>query len=332
MILNSQKSILPIILLSIISTSLLDCRNRRRNIPMEFKDSFVEIPVVGTSLERSVFFYYPEESKNTPSKIPLILIYHGGGGSPEGMVGLDNGRLLEFARERKYAVAYMRGYKNSWNDLREDNNAPANRDQHEDILYTKLFLDQIQNSYKIDSNRVFAGGISNGGMFSLRLACEMPEKFVAITAITANLPTTAKDVCIPKKGTNLTIINGSSDPIVPYDGGEVTLFGKSRGKIYSTDETIQHFKNIYSCGSVKTKIIPKSNEEDPTQASLSSWRCNTGSLYLIKINQGGHSWPGGVAYLPKSLIGLTSNQFSASKLIADLVQSNGKISESNLKP
>jgi polyhydroxybutyrate depolymerase len=169
-------------------------------------------------------------------------------------------------------------------------------------------------------------------MFSLRLACEIPENFVAITALTANLPTNAKDLCNPKKGTNLIIINGSSDPIVPYEGGDVTLFGRSRGKIFSTDDTIQHFKSIYHCGSVKTKIIPRSKEDDSTQVNLSSWQCGSGSLNLIKINEGGHSWPGGVAYLPESIIGKTSMQFSASDIIADLVESNGKLLEKDLFP
>ncbi|PJE01778.1 MAG: hypothetical protein CK427_09670 [Leptospira sp.] len=326
------KSIQVFLFLIILLINLSDCRNRRRNIPMEFKDSFLEIPVTGTALERSVFFYYPEASKSRSEKIPLVLIFHGGGGSPEGMVGLDNGRLLEFARERRFAVAYMRGYNNSWNDLREDNKAAANRDKHEDVLYTKLFLDQIMEAYQIDEKQIHAAGISNGGMFVLRLACEVPEKFLAITALTANLPSTAKDVCSPAKGTNLTIINGSADPLVPYDGGNVIVFGRNRGEIISTSATLEHFESFYKCSNSQTKTIHSPTESDPTEVLLSQKKCSSGSINLLKIENGGHTWPGGIVYLPEAIIGKTSNQFSASKLIADLIKNKGKLIEKELQP
>jgi polyhydroxybutyrate depolymerase len=329
--LRMNHKILNIIflLLFVIIFSLVDCRNRRRNIPLEFKNSLVEFSVEGTSHERSVLFYYPEDSKE---KIPLLLVFHGGGGTPEGMIGLDQGKLLDLAKEHKIAIAYMRGRKNSWNDLREDSISEAHINQHEDVLYTSLFLDQITKKYSLDTKQVYGAGISNGGMMSLRLACEIPDRFVSITAFTASLPIKAKELCKPSQAIHLIIVNGSKDPIVPYEGGEVSLFRKSRGSILSTLESAELFANAYRCYSPQNYSIPKILLDDPTSLNVKEWKCGEGSVQTITVQEGGHSWPGGINYLPESIIGKTSKQMNASSFLIDLIQKKGNIKMEQWKP
>jgi|JI8StandDraft_1071087.scaffolds.fasta_scaffold85371_2 polyhydroxybutyrate depolymerase len=326
----NQKSFVAFNLFLIFVILLfVDCRNRRRNIPLEFKNSLVEFSVEGTSLERSVLFYYPDAAKG---KIPLLLVFHGGGGTPEGMIGLDQGKLLDLAKEHKIAIAYMRGKNNSWNDLRDDPISEAHINQHEDVLYTSLFLDQITKKYSIDIKQVYGAGISNGGMMSLRLACEIPDRFVSITAFTASLPIKAKELCNPSQAIHLNIVNGSKDPIVPYEGGEVSLFRKSRGSILSTMESAELFANAYRCYSPQNYSIPKILLDDPTSLIVKEWICRQGSVQTITVQEGGHSWPGGIAYLPESIIGKTTKQMNASSLLIDLVQNKGKLKKELLKP
>ncbi|WCL50597.1 alpha/beta hydrolase family esterase [Leptospira sp. GIMC2001] len=327
----SKRSVLTLFVI-IFSLSAIDCRNSRRKLPLEYKDLLVETQIEspnGSQMIRSALFF--KSAKPIPNT-PLILIYHGGGGSAEGMIGLDSAELLEYVDKSGYAIAYMRGIGNSWNDLREDPIGEAHKQNIDDVTFTKDMISYLAKQYSLDIKQVYVAGISNGGMFALRLACEIPEQFVSIVSITSNLPINAEDKCTNTRRTNLTVINGTADPIVPFNGGVVSLFNKERGAILSTTDTMNHFRKIYQCSSSQSNIdLNKLFSNDPTSIQWKSWDCQSKQLNLIEIINGGHTWPGGSSYMPEFVIGKVSRELNASRLIGDLVKTKGKISKDILK-
>lgn len=77
----------------------------------------------------------------------------------------------------------------------------------------------------IDPARAFATGISRGGHMAFRLALEAPTRFRAVAAVAANVPAPENFKCKPAEaGTSVMIMNGTKDPLNPFDGGEVRLF------------------------------------------------------------------------------------------------------------
>lgn len=70
-----------------------------------------------------------------------------------------------------------------------------------------------------------------GGFMSVRLALELPEKIAAAAPVAAQLAVALENET-PLLPISIMIVNGTEDPIVPFDGGEVRLFsgGRSRGK------------------------------------------------------------------------------------------------------
>ena len=124
------------------------------------------------------------------------------------------------------------------------------------------------------------------------------------------------------------LINGTADPLIKYEGGKVGFAkGKSRGRTISTDKTIEKFTSLLKCGAVPdTEKIPDINTIDgctSVKYKYSGCTDNT-EVILIKIINGGHTWSGGIQYLPKAIIGNMSEDFSASKYIWNFFKSRTK--------
>src|SRR5947208_14609637 len=97
----------------------------------------------------------------------------------------------------------------------------------------------------VDPKRVFVAGSSRGGFMAFRLALEAPSTFRAVAAVSANVHTPDNFKCkaAPTGTSSVLIMNGTEDPLVPFDGGGVSLFGFSYkyGHVMSSRESAQYF-------------------------------------------------------------------------------------------
>lgn len=110
----------------------------------------------------------------------------------------------------------------------------------------------------IDTASNFSGGVSNGGMFVQRLAIEHAEIYAGVASIISSILEPLQDGFQPSMPVSVLFINGTDDPFVPYDGGEVTinLFPNvlprkpqpSRGQVLSTDESIRLWRKRNGIG------------------------------------------------------------------------------------
>lgn len=121
--------------------------------------------------------------------------------------------------------------------------------------------------------------------------------------------------------TSMMLINGTQDPIIPFQGGPVKLFkfSKNRSSVLSSQQTIDYFLKANQCR--KTPHIKHQNKRkfDKTQIEILSFESCLDStrVKFIKVIGGGHTWPGGKQYLPIGLIGRLSREFNASENIVD---------------
>ncbi len=246
---------------------------------------------------------------------PLLVILHGGGGTARGMIGLTGNRFNELANSAGFYAVYPSGLGKSWNDLRDDASGYAHREGIDDTGFIAALIDRLAGDYPVDVKRVFVTGISNGGFMCYRLACELSGKVRAVAAVTATNPVGTKGRCRPQQSVSVMIINGTDDPIVPYNGGEVTLLGSSRGRVESTDDTVSDWVGIDACPGVReTRDLPDRDPGDRTRVSVDAYGpCAAGArVVLYRVEGGGHTWPGGRQYLPARIIGRTSRDINAS--------------------
>ncbi len=240
------------------------------------------------------------------------------------MLGLTKGGFNALADQKGFFVAYPEGIRGNWNDFRSDPIDYAHRENLDDAGFISALIDKLASEYPVDAQRVFATGISNGGFMSLRLACELSEKIRGIAAVTATHPVEAEGKCRPSRPMNIMIINGTTDPLVPYNGGYVEAFGTRRGKVLSTEDTLRFWVEAGKCTVAPViEDLPDNNSNDGTRVRKISYLSCSGNarVVLYSILGGGHTWPGGRQYLSKRLVGVASQQVDACVLIWDFFSS-----------
>ena len=87
-------------------------------------------------------------------------------------------------------------------------------------------------------------------------------------------------------------MNGTKDPIVPFDGGDVNLFGLfyRNGKVLSARDSAQYFADLnHLGGKPETSEIPAGGGIRVEQLL---WRNGSGvEVELVAIHGGGHGTP-----------------------------------------
>jgi polyhydroxybutyrate depolymerase len=229
------------------------------------------------------------------------------------MVRLTKGRFNELADRDGFFVVYPQGIDKSWNDGRPDPISGAHRKGIDDVGFFRALIEHLAAAYPIDSKRIFVTGISNGGLMAFRLGCNLSDKIRAIAPVTASLPSAMLPLCRPESAVSLAVFNGTEDPLVPYNGGQITVFRQQRGEVLSTGATIRIWQNKNRCRSeIRETEFPDITADGTRVTKIEYTQCATASkVVLYRIDGGGHTWPDGRQYLPVGLIGRTSRDINA---------------------
>jgi len=293
-----------IALLPLTISLLLSCAHANRPAGRSFSHD---------GLERKYLIYSPPLKSADSGKRPLLFVLHGGGGTHRGMVRLTKRRFNELADRDGFFVVYPQGIDKSWNDGRTDKISGAHRKGIDDVGFFRALIEHLVFEYPIDSNRIFVTGISNGGLMSFRLGCSLPDKIRGIAPVTAQIPSAIEALCRSESGVSLAVFNGTEDPLVPYNGGQITVFRQQRGEVLSTDETIRIWQNKNRCPSkARATELPGLTADGTRVTKIEYTQCAAASkVVLYRIDGGGHTWPDGRQYLPVRRIGRTSRDINA---------------------
>jgi polyhydroxybutyrate depolymerase len=261
--------------------------------------------------ERTYSLHVPAEYDGTEAA-PLLLALHGRLGTGSGEERLAH--LDEVSDEHDFLVVYPDGLDRSWADGR--GGTPADRNQVDDVKFLSALIDELEDKYKIDNTRVYATSISNGGFMSGRLACELADKIAAVAIVGASLSKKEAGDCHPNQPVSVLIVQGTADPVVPFAGGPSGAAG-ARGVVLSHDEAVRRFVAADHCAeNTKTEHIPDL-AGDGTNIDVTMYGpCADGSeVRGYVVNGGGHTWPGGMQYLPAMFIGKTTRNLDGSEVI-----------------
>src|SRR5258706_10717284 len=213
---------------------------------------------------RSFVLYLPRDLR---PGAPLLFMFHGGGGDGP-MAREGTGHEFDMLADRYgFIVAYPDGIDRSWTGCRQVQNRVADRRNIDDVKFVDAIIAQEVARHRIDPKRVFATGHSMGAAMSYRLAMERPHEFAAIAAISSNLPAPDNMDCKPANvGIPVMIINGTADPVSPYNGG-TNGRGTSRGRTVCTDATGQYFAGFNRLsGPPAVSRLPHPQPTEPTRA------------------------------------------------------------------
>jgi len=316
----TRRAAAALLLLSIGALLLVSCRGVPAVRPTE-RDLLLTTEHDGRARE---FILHLPPNHERLGRMPLIIALHGGGGTARGMITLTKGRFNELADAHGFLVAYPQGLEKSWNDDRDDPISYAHENEIDDIGFLSRLIERLAREYGADPERVFATGMSNGGFMSLRISREMTDRVRAVAPVCATIPQAARDAYLEVPAMSILLLNGTSDPLVPYDGGFVQVLGRTRGAITSTDATIEVFRIRNGCGAEALHSeLPDTDPGDGTRVARYEYvNAATGDkVVLLKVEGGGHAWPGGWPYLSERLIGRTSMDINACDVIWDFFRS-----------
>jgi polyhydroxybutyrate depolymerase len=263
-------------------------------------------------LLRDYILYAPAFRAEHPAKRPLLFVLHGGGGTHRGMIRLTDGRFNELAERDGFFVVYPQGIDKSWNDGRLDRISGAHRRDIDDVGFFRALIGHLIAAYPIDPERIFVSGISNGGLMSFQLGCSLPDKIRAIAAVSAQIPAAIAPLCRSESGVSLAVFNGTEDPLVPYNGGQITVLRRQRGEVLSTDETVRIWRQKNHCHpEARVAELPDLVDDGTRVTRIEYSRCkNKSKVILYRIEGGGHTWPDGRQYLAVRRIGRTTRDIN----------------------
>jgi len=248
--------------------------------------------IVVDGLKRTYLTYVPE---GLAKGAPLVVVMHGSGES-SAQIRTETGYGFErLADAHRFAVVYPNAANDgNWNACGTVGNASTNGNGIDDVGFLTKLVDKLKTEIAIDPGRTFAAGSSRGGFMALRLALEAPARFRAVAAVSANVHTPDNFKCKPARNatSSVMIMNGTDDPLVPFNGGEVSLLGFSYkyGKVMSSRESGQYFADLNDI--VGTPVTNETPVADGVRVEHVLWRNDSKvEVELVAIHGGGHGMP-----------------------------------------
>jgi polyhydroxybutyrate depolymerase len=241
-------------------------------------------------LKRMYRLYIPA-SYNPSKPAAIVIALHGGGGNMDYQADDARYGLISKADKEGFVVVFPNGYSKlrsgkfaTWN---AGKCCGAARDENiDDVGFIRTVLERIASQVSVDRQRIYATGMSNGGLMSYRLACEMPGVFKAIAPVAGTDNTVT---CSPARPVSVLHIHAKNDTHVLFTGGS----GMDSRKAAVTDftsvsDTIEKWRDINACPAAPQRVLEKAGAYCDLYAPC---RNNT-QVKLCVTETGGHSWPG----------------------------------------
>ena len=198
------------------------------------------------------------------NKPPFVLNIHGynmDAASEQSYTKMD-----QVADREKFIVVYPNAINKSW-DLSGAN----------DFTFLLAIIDSIDKKYKIDRNRIYACGFSQGGFMSFQLACRYSTVFAAIAPTSG----TVSGACNLQRPVPMRLTFGTNE----FDGGaeQTAQFMKS----------VTKWVGLLNCPESPkiTRPYPSSNPNSLV-TRLYYGPCDQGTEVIAdSIRTGGHEWP-----------------------------------------
>jgi len=232
---------------------------------------------------RRVFVDLPA-SRPGQTGLPVVFALHGWGLLASEMRDSVT-RLHLLGDSVGFITVYPQAPFSKWNSGISDNPSwpVANAD---DVGFIAKLIDTLTSRFAIDTQRVYASGLSNGGIMCLKLASELSSRIAAVATVGSVMTTSIGTNYSARRPVPVLMINGTADPSVPYYGGVDGW--------YSVHETMKFWLTMNNCFLPPDSLaLPDLDPNDQSTVVRYRYRSsiNFSQVVLMKIIGGGHTWP-----------------------------------------
>lgn len=182
----------------------------------------------------------------------------------------------------------------------------------DDIAYARASLEAARGLVPVDPDRIYLVGFSNGALMAYRLAQELPGVFAAVAA--AGAPPRVRPGAAPVPA--VMHFQGTADRIVPFQGGLARSPEGSRAWAPPIRVALAELARGAGLRGPPTRRPLADISDDGMRVTEETWGPGPdgAEVVLIAVEGGGHSWPGGPAYLVE-LLGPATRDVSANQLL-----------------
>ncbi len=271
------------ILVSVVMFFVLAC-GRTTSIKISPFAGLTTRNLIYTGEERNYNLYVPTDfAASQPAAV--VFVFHGGGGNADIMMRMSG--FNDIADEKGFLVVYPNGSGRLDEKLLTWNGGTccgfAQENNIDDVGFVRAIVSDLQTIADIDMKRVYATGMSNGGIMSYRLACEAADMFAAIAPVSGTLNFSP---CEPSQEVSVLHFHGTDDQHLPYNGGvgAESLVGVD---FVSVQDSLEAWVSIDGCNPQ-----PRTDSVGEIQHQVWDGCAGTASVELYTIIGGRHAWPG----------------------------------------
>jgi len=266
--------------------------------------------------ERSAIIHVPQRAAEQ-SRLPVIINFHGGGG--HGANQKEYSLLDAMAESENFITVYYNGTGRLSSRLLTWNAgtccAYSVINKIDDVGFVRALINELADKFPIDRRRVYATGMSNGGMMAHRLAAEASDVIAAVAPVAGGLvlPVVKSGRAVP-----LLHIHSGDDPRALYGGGLGPPFPLTKSQVFhpNIDAMIKRWANHNGCAAEPVVI---DHRVDHTQRGHSATKylfpeCRDGAAVVLwKLTGAGHVWPGGKQKVLERILGPSTDIIDANR-------------------
>ncbi|HMO50716.1 MAG TPA: alpha/beta fold hydrolase [Kiritimatiellia bacterium] len=301
------RAALPLLIIGLAS-----CRSPR--VPMDIPWSGWHQHEETVDQHLRPFWTYVPASLNTTGHVPVVIVLHGGGQTPEDIMKIT--RFNDLADRYGFIVVYPSGTGTNprrlyWNVLLS--RTFATQKSIDDFTYLDRVLHRLKSQLPVDEKAIFAAGFCQGAMLAYRLACDeqWSHRLAAIAAV-AGVMTVAPDDCRAERLVPILSFHGRRDPFSRFDGGIAEKAPRlDRVSRPGVPETIAFWTGRGGL------TAPPDTSASRGDARVSHYGPDENGYEVISwvLDNGGHTWPGGYHVLPEWMVGPVNRDIHAGNLI-----------------
>ena len=235
---------------------------------------------------------------------PLLLCFHGVLGRVQLLVQTSG--IAEIGQRHGYTIIFPEA-KDGWIDSR-----PERGGSTRDLDFVDALLDSLIASNQVDPSRMFALGISNGGLFLYRIVGERPIRFAGVATALANMPVAERSAGsgppIP-----ITMIFGRQDRLQPWGGGRLQRSAKRGvgGEVVSAEATLRLWlqRNRAEGAPKSRRLFSAGHPIDIEDYAAAS---DGAPVRYVTVGNWGHRWP-----CWGNALSVSADDFNAADLVMD---------------
>lgn len=242
--------------------------------------------LISGGLQRSFTVYFPR-SHGSSSNRPVLIAFHGAGGTGQGMrhfLGNDAADRYGYVAVYPEAAPGTQGtwalgcFECTWADMQGIDDYQFGRD----------LIATLASRYAVSTDQVYITGLSLGGSFVYDWGCRDSQLLRGILVI-VSLPSPEElPGCRTGRPIEVMIMNGDADPNIPWNGG-------GRFNFLSADSAARLWRQWDGCDpSPVVSNLPDLTNDGLHVVVTTYQGCRNGvRVRLYRIEGGGHAWPAG---------------------------------------